>query len=183
MCGYDAEVVPGGDEGCNADRLDRSFLLRSGDDGRTWEAPVYFDPTNFDHNECMVAEASPGKLVAFMRTLAAPCMWTSRSQDGGKTWTPLVQSSISGECPYLLRHSSGALIMASRGSGVFIKLSFDGGESWPGEWRISPASAMVGMTELADGRVFIAMHEGYRVPGYVRGQTFRVTPNGPIAAD
>ncbi len=183
MCGYDADVVSGGDEGSNADRLDRSFLLRSGDDGYTWEAPTYFDPANFDHNECMVAETAPGKLVAFMRTLAAPYMWTSRSQDGGKTWTPLVQSNVAGECPYLLRHSSGALVMASRGSGTFVKLSFDGGESWPGQWRISPASAMVGMTELPDGRVFIAMHEGYRVPGYVRGQTFRVTPNGPVAAD
>ena len=183
MCGYDARVVPGGDPGRNADRLDRSIFLRSRDDGYTWGPPIYFDPDNLDHNECMVAEVGPGKLAAFMRTLAAPCMWTSRSDDCGQSWTPLGQSDITGECPQLLRHSSGVLIMTSRGAGVFAKLSFDDGKSWTKEHRLSPASAMVGMTELPDGRVFIAMHEGYRVPGYIRGQFFHVTPDGPVAAD
>ena len=28
--------------------------------------PVYFDEQNTDHNECMVAEVAPGRLVAFM---------------------------------------------------------------------------------------------------------------------
>jgi hypothetical protein len=51
------------------------------------------------------------------------------------------------------------------------------------ECRISPASAMIGMTETTDGRVLIAMHEGYRVPGYIRGQFFRVTPEGPVPAE
>ena len=110
-------------------------------------------------------------------------MWKSTSADYGKTWTPVVQSDVFGECPFLLRHSSGALVLFSRGHGSFIKLSFDDGESWTEEFRVSPASAMVGMTETADGRVLIVMHEGYRVPGYIRGQYFRVTPAGPVAAD
>ena len=181
FCGYESHTTAGGDEGTNAERVDRSLLFRSTDDGVTWDAPVYFDENNFDHNECMVAETAPGKLVAFMRTLAAPFMWTSCSEDFGRTWTPLVQSNVSGECPYLLRHNSGALIMASRGYGTFLKLSFDQGESWTTEWRISPASAMMGMTELGDGRVMIVMHEGYRVPGCIRAQCFRVTPEGPVA--
>jgi len=183
FCGYDARTTTGGHEGTNAERLDRSLFFRSTDDGVTWEKPVYFDESNYDHNECMVAETEPGKLVAFMRTLAAPFMWTSRSEDFGRTWTPLVQSNVSGECPYLVRHSSGTLIMASRGYGTFVKLSFDEGGTWTKEWRISPASAMLGMTELADGRIMIVMHEGYRTPGYIRGQFFRVTPDGPVAAE
>ncbi|MBI2190562.1 MAG: exo-alpha-sialidase [Planctomycetes bacterium] len=183
MCAYEHQTVPGGNAGCNADRLDRSLLIRSLDDGFTWEEPIHFDPTNFDHNECMIAETAPGRLVAFMRTLAAPCMWTSTSEDGGKTWSRLVQSSVSAECPSLLRHSSGALILASRGYGTFVRLSFDGGKSWTPECRISPASAMIGMTEMKDGRVLIAMHEGYRVPGYIRGQWFCVSPDGPVAVE
>ncbi len=179
---YEANVRPGGDPGCNADRLDRSLFVRSLDDGYTWEKPAYIDENNFDHNECGAAEVEPGKLVAFMRTLAMPCMWTSRSEDGGKTWRPLVQSNVSAECPCLLRHSSGALILGSRGYGTFIHLSFDQGKSWTTRFRISPASAMMGMVELPDGRVFIAMHEGYRVPGNIRGQFFRVTPDGPVEA-
>jgi len=182
MTGYEADTVPGGDVGRNDQRLDRSVLFRSEDDGITWSGPVYFDKQNFDHNECMVAETEPGKLVAFMRTLRARNMWTSVSADGGLTWTKLSQSNISGECPYLLAHSSGALIMCNRGFGTFIKLSFDHGKSWTEEYRISPASAMVGMTEMPDKTVFIAMHEGYRVPGHIRGQFFRVTRQGPDSA-
>jgi len=179
MCGYEADSTHGA---TNADRLDRSLLFRSTDDGYTWDEPIYFDENNFDHNECMVAEVEPGRLVAFMRTLRATYMWASTSEDGGQTWTPLVSSNVSAECPYLLRHRSGTLVMASRGCGTFVRLSFDGACSWTEEFRISPASAMVGMTEMADGRVLIIMHEGYRVPGYIRGQFFRITLDGPVAA-
>ena len=179
MCGYRAEIIPGG-ENRNDQRRDQSVLLRSEDDGKTWQEPIYFDRENFDHNECMVAEVEPGKLVAFMRTLRAMKMWTSTSQDGGLTWTPLVQSNITGECPFMLRHSSGALILSSRGAGTFLKLSFDQGQSWSKEFRISPASAMVGMTEAKDGRVLIVMCETPWHPGYyIRGQFFRVTRDGP----
>jgi hypothetical protein len=178
MCGWECCTPPGADAG--AHRLDRSLLFRSSDDGRTWEGPTYFDEANFDHNECMLVETTPGKLVAFMRTGDAPYMWMSTSEDYGLSWTPLVQSNVSGTCPYLLGHSSGALILFSRGEGCYLKLSFDRGQTWTRETRISPASAMVGMTETTDGRVLIAMHEGYRVPGYIRGQFFRVTPDGPV---
>ena len=182
MSGYECKTIEGGSVESNADRLDRSLLFRSTDDGYTWEEPIYFDKNNFDHNECMVAEVEPGQLVAFMRTLRAPCMWTSTSEDDGRTWTPLVQSEISAECPFLLRHSSGALILGNRGFGTFLRLSFDRGRTWSQTYRISPASAMMAMVEMSDGRVLNVMHEGYRVPGNVRGQFFRVTPDGPQSA-
>jgi hypothetical protein len=183
MTAYECNAVEGGNVGSNADRLDRSLLLRSTDDGYTWEEPIYFDEDNCDHNECMVAETEPGRLIAFMRTLRAPFMWTSTSEDGGDTWTPLTQSNISAECPFLLRHSSGALVLGSRGFGTFLRLSFDGGRAWSGTYRMSPASAMMAMVEMSDGRVLKVMHEGYRRPGNIRGQFFRVTPDGPVAAD
>jgi photosystem II stability/assembly factor-like uncharacterized protein len=108
---------------------------------------------------------------------------TSASDDCGKTWKPLAQSSISAECPHLLRHSSGTLILCGRGLGAHVRLSYDNGRTWSRIYRISSACPMVGMTEMGDGRVFIVMHEGYRVPGYIRGQFFRVTPDGPVAAE
>ncbi|MEW6751248.1 MAG: sialidase family protein [Candidatus Latescibacterota bacterium] len=178
MCGYEADSSRGDD---NSRRRDRSRLFRSADDGITWQEPVYLDPANFDHNECMVAEVAPGRLVAFMRTLRAVNMWTSRSADGGHIWSRLAQSEISAECPCLLAHRSGTLILGSRGAGTFLRLSPDGGQTWGGLFRLSPASAMMGMAEMADGRVLVVMHEGYRVPGNVRGQYFRVTPDGPVA--
>jgi len=179
---HESDPIPGGSAERNDQRRSRSVLFRSTDDGRTWSAPIYFDKENFDCNECMVAETAPGKLVAFMRTLRAPHMWTGTSNDGGLTWTKLVESNVSGDCPYLLAHSSGALILFSRGAGAFIKLSFDQGRSWTGQCRISPAAAMAGMAELSDGTILIAMHEGYRVGQYIRGQRFRVTAQGPVPA-
>jgi len=180
MTGYESKVLTGADGATTS--LDQSLLFRSADDGRTWDEPIYFDPDNFDHNECMVAEVEPGKLVAFMRTQRAPTMWRSESADGGRTWTPLVRSDVGGSCPYLLRHSCGVFVLISREAGVYVKLSFDQGRSWSAEYRISPASAMVGAVEMADGRILIAMHEGYGVPGYIRGQFFRVAPDmaGPV---
>ena len=180
MTAYEADDSAGHD---NAHRRDRALLLRSADDGRTWGEPTFFDAANFDHNECMVAEVSPGHLVAFMRTLRATHMWHSSSRDGGRTWSPLAESDISAECPCLLRHSSGALILGSRGAGTFVRLSVDGGQTWGTTWRISPASAMMGMVEMADGRVLVVMHEGYRVPGAIRGQFFRLADHGLVAAD
>ena len=180
MCAYEADDSRGED---NSRRQDRSLLLRSGDDGITWDEPVYFEADNFDHNECMVAEVAPDRLVAFMRTLRATGMWTSRSADGGRTWTRLEPSDISAECPCLLAHSSGTLVLGSRGVGTFLRTSGDRGQTWGDTFRLSPASAMMGMGEMGDGLMMIVMHEGYRVPGYIRGQFFRVTPEGPVACE
>jgi len=184
FCRYEDETTDACGEEVNAGRLDRSLFFRSEDDGRTWEAPIVFDEENFDHNECLVAEVGPGRLAAFMRTLGGDFR-TSRSEDSGKTWTtPAAHPNMSSrDHPHLLRHSSGALVMCSRGLGTFMKLSFDDGESWTNAWRISPASAIVGMTELSDGRVLIVIPEGYRTPGRVRGQFFRVTEEGPVPAE
>jgi len=166
----------------NAERRDRSLFLRSADDGMTWpDEPVYMAPDNHDHNECMVAEVEPGHLLAFMRTLRARYMWTSSSEDGGRTWAPLTQTDISAECPCLLAHSSGTLVLGSRGAGVFVRISVDRGRTWGETYRVSPMSAMMGMVEMEDGRILLVGHEGYRIPGNIRGQYIRLTPAGPTA--
>ncbi len=184
MTGYKAELIKGAKSETNATRKDHSLLFRSYDDGYSWEKPTYFDKNNNDHNECMVAEVELGNLIAFMRTLRAPYMWQSNSNDYGHTWAPLVASEMRDvSCPFLLKLSYGPLILGSRGPGTFITISYDNGKTWTKPYRISPASAMMSMVEMQDGRVLILMHEGYRwFGGKIRGQFFRVTPNGPVAA-
>ena len=184
MTGYGTALKKGAKGESNATRQDRSLLFISHDDGYTWGKPIFFDKNNYDHNECAVAEVKPGHLIAFMRTLRAPSLWTSSSNDYGYTWRPLVQSKIGDvSVPSLLKLTSGALILASRGPGTFINISYDNGKTWSKPYRISPASAMMSMVEMPDGRVLILMHEGYRwFGGKIRGQFFRVTKNGPVAA-
>ena len=89
ITGYYARTNEGGDEGHDFARLDNSVVFRSRDDGYTWDPPTCIDETNHDHNECMLVEGEPGHLVAFMRTLMAPYMWMSRSEDYGRNWTPV----------------------------------------------------------------------------------------------
>ena len=179
---YHVQTVEGGSVESNAERRDRSLAIRSTDDGRTWTGPYYLDPENFDSNECMGAECADGSIVAFARTLRAPFMWMSRSRDKGLTWSRQVPSDCTGECPQLLRHGSGVLIMGSRGNGIFMKTSVDEGRSWSRETRISLCSGMMGMTEMKDGRVLVVFHEAYRTPTRIRGHYMKVRPDGSLTA-
>ena len=181
MTGYRSELMPGAEVMDNTTRRDQSFVVRSTDDGKTWGAPILIDTTHFDTNECMIAEPRPGKLVSFSRTLRGRHMWTSTSVDGGMTWSALEESSVPGECPYLLSHSSGAIVMTSRDFiGNSVRVSFDEGKTWTRPRRV-PVSGMANMAELEDGRVLIAGHTGWANPTWIHCDTFRVTPDGPVA--
>ncbi len=37
---------------------------------------------------------------------------------------------------------------------------------------------MMGITQLADGRILVVYHTGYRTPARIRAQFLRVTPDG-----
>ena len=181
MTGYKCDLAPGARFMDNDTRRDQSFIVRSTDDGKTWGAPILIDTTHFDTNECMIAEPRPGKLISFSRTLRGRHMWTATSEDGGLTWSPLEESSIPGECPYLITHSTGAIVMTSRApGGNAVRISFDGGATWTRPCRV-PVSGMASMVELADGRVLIAGHTGWANPTWIHCDTFRVSPDGPVA--
>ena len=178
---YHVQTVSGELEGTNAERRDRSLVIRSTDDGLTWTGPHYLDPENFDSNETMGAELTDGRIVAFSRTLRASHMWMSVSEDKGLTWSKQTPSKCTGECPYLLRHSSGVLVMGNRGSGIYMKTSTDDGRTWSRETRISLCSGMMGMVETGDGRLLVVFHEAYRTPTRIRGQYMHVDPDGTLS--
>ena len=81
---------------------------------------------------------------------------------------------MAAECPSVLGHSDGTIILGNRGAGIFLNISRDGAKTWD-VVRVSPASGMMGMTELPDGRILLVYHTGYRVPGRIRAQLLRVT--------
>ncbi|MFH1007170.1 MAG: sialidase family protein [Candidatus Latescibacterota bacterium] len=183
MTGVEYRILPGGDSHTIGGRVDKALVFHSADDGHTWDAPTPFNPPVFDSTEAVVAEIEPGRLLALMSIKSSDKKWRTTSADGGRTWTPLSRTDLSGYCSDLLRHSSGALILAHRAFGTFIVISFDDGATWTSPWRLSPVSAMMSMAEMDDGRIGIFFNEGYRVPGRIRAQFFRVTPEGPVAAD
>ena len=161
----------------------RSLVIRSADDGKTWTGPHYLDPTNFESNDCMVIERGNGNLLAFSRALHDRFMWENESHDNGLTWTKQVRSV----CPrvdhhYIIRHSSGVLLMASRGQGVLINTSPDEGKTWSRETRVGVCSGNAVMTELRDGRVLVVSHEAYRRPTRLRAHYMQVHKDGTLSA-
>ncbi len=149
-------------------------IYRSTDDGETWTGPFCVDLTRQDTDEGMVAELPDGRLQAFMRPSRTPYIYTAYSSDGGIHWSDIEPTDNIGLSPYLLNHSSGAIILAFRGSGIDVRVSRDGCKTWGPRTRISPASGMIGMTEMADGRLFITYNIGYRFPGKIEAQYLHV---------
>ncbi len=126
-------------------------------------------------------ERRDGSLVSFARCLDERFMWRSVSRDGGRTWSRQVRSA----CPrvdhhFMIRHGSGVFLLASRGEGIFVNTSVDEGRTWSRGTRISLCSGNVAMTELADGRVLVVFHEGYRRQSRVRAQFLRVRRDGVV---
>lgn len=63
---------------------------------------------------------------------------------------------------------------------VLLVTSRDEGRTWSRGTRISVCSGNVAMTEVADGRVLVVFHEGYRRPTRVRAQFLRVRRDGIV---
>ena len=96
-------------------------------------------------------------------------MYTTCSDDGGKTWSEMKPMGISGAPGHLMVHSSGALILTySRREhpiGERALVSYDGGMTWTDEYELTanvpydngyPATA-----ELPDGSLVTVYYEKY----------------------
>lgn len=95
-------------------------------------------------------------------------MFSTFSDDGGKTWSPLRNMGTDGMPPHLMLHSSGAVI-CSYGRryepyGEFAVVSFDGGETWPKKYTIFPDApdpdlGYPSSVELPDGKILTVYYQ------------------------
>jgi len=158
-------------------RTNQTFVVRSEDDGRTWSAPIAVEESHYDTNEGAVAELDSGDLLMFMRSVRSPYMWKARSQDKGRTWLPLERTNITLDCPQFRRHSSGLLVLQTRGGAV--QISEDDGESWGPVWNIGHAVHMGCLLETADGALLVVhLDAGFAAITKVRASRIRVTAKG-----
>lgn len=109
-----------------------------------------------------------------------------RSTDDGLTWTGPhwidAANARSNECMVLERRDGGLVAFARCLDERFMwrSISRDEGRTWSRGTRISVCSGNVVMTEVADGRVLVVYHEGYRRPTRIRAQFLRVRADGVV---
>ena len=131
---------------------DQSHLFRSTDGGKTWEGPIVIGPGVSDMNETDVAQTTDGALVAVIRPCSSSDAWTSRSEDGGLTWSRARRLPFIAVSPTLTRTRSGTLVLWCRVGPAAVRISRDSGETW------SKAVRIADMTSEGWGEV--AMVEG-----------------------
>jgi Neuraminidase (sialidase) len=149
--------------------------VKSHDGGKTWKdlaligekAGVFLDA------ETDVVPLKDGKLLAALRSSKAD-MHYAVSDDAGKTWGPVRSFGFKGHCPYLLRHSSGVILLAHRVPDTSLHWSADEGKTWSGPVKIDTVrGAYPSMVELPDGLVYCVYYEEGKGSG-IRGLRLRV---------
>ncbi len=159
----------------------RCYLLRSGDEGLTWDyvTTIATPPMNqegFGEPVLLRLTHGPraGRLICQMRTGRETAVAQSESDDDGKTWTkPHFLSwafgrfgrtrDIIGVDPDLTEMSDGTLVMGYghkpdyRDNGNFVAFSLDQGATWTEETRISTemTRAYVGVRETSPGHLYV----------------------------
>ncbi|HAF70266.1 MAG: hypothetical protein XD60_1088 [Acetothermia bacterium 64_32] len=142
-----------------------AYLLRSSDDGKTWEGSLISE----GFNETAILALSARRFIAVMRRNAAMSeaeLWQVESKDGGYTWSKPRRITGPAEHPgdlLLLRSGDVLLSFGHRRPpyGVRAVISEDGGKSWRSErtlvlisdcstWDVGYPSSV----QLPDGSIY-----------------------------
>ena len=154
--------------------------VESRDDGMTWQKLGVVDlPEGYGEeriHEPHVVELPDGSLLGAVRISggsdgsAHNTVYTTVSQDGGKTWSKPNILGVCGTPPHLLLHSSGAVVMVysrrANPHGQRAIVSWDGGRTWSEEIVIAPESpdwdhGYPASVELSDGSILTVYYQKY----------------------
>jgi hypothetical protein len=135
--------------------------VKSRDGGKTWT-----DFCTIGENcgvrldaETDVIPLKDGSLFAALRS-SPDNMYYSVSPDAGKTWSPVSDIGFKGHCPYLLRHSSGVILLGLRLPGTSVYWSADEAKTWQGPLQVDTRiGAYPSLLETKDGRVLCVYYE------------------------
>jgi hypothetical protein len=162
----------------------RVMSVRSADDGKTWTTPVVLFDTPFDDRDPHLAALRDGTLICTWFLTAFPdrplptgrphAVYTARSADDGKSWTPPAELKIDARewfvCSAPVRElADGTLILGlytetvagKRAYGATVR-STDGGKTWTDVARIGDMAEMyldaeTDVVQLKDGTLLAAL--------------------------
>ncbi len=123
----------GSDNPSGDDTDDCAYILRSDDNGRTWDRPTLIAD---GYNETALLSTGDGVLIAAMRSVhEGGLISVCRSTDGGDTWDAPLEVTGGREHPADLTLLSNGWILMIYGVrhdpfGVQARVSKDGGRSW-----------------------------------------------------
>lgn len=150
----------------------RAGFARSTDGGRTWLPVVRVgQESDFMVNETDVVTLRDGSLLAALRGHAKEniLMQTTRSRDGGLTWSAFEPGGFLADAPSFTRLSSGEILLSYRGYApdrvwtsayTAFRVSRDEGRTWEGPYRVARQhGAYPATVELRDGTVLMVYYE------------------------
>ncbi|NUQ63895.1 MAG: exo-alpha-sialidase [Pirellulales bacterium] len=151
---FDRHVFDSGPAGILAvvyDAASHAYLLKSADDGRTWN---HFS-TIGKGDEPSVARLSPTEMTALLRQDGMTPLHQVFSHDGGKTWSQpavLEEGSVDAD---LVVMSDGTLAASYGRPGSNLMLSADGGRTWSAHAVVTDQSGFnyTTLTEVSPGRL------------------------------
>ena len=162
--------------------------VESHDEGKTWKLLGVVDLPELDPaigpeggvkethvHEPHAIELPDGTLLGAVRISgfgghARNMIYTTRSTDGGKTWSKPEIQDLVGAPPHLMLHSSGAVVMTYstrvEPHTQRAKVSYDGGITWGEELIVAPPSpdwdhGYPSSVELSDGSILTVYYQKY----------------------
>lgn len=137
--------------------ISQGSVIFSDDGGRTWQPEVLIDNAGMKLDaETDLIELRDGTLFAAQR----PEMAFAKSTDGGASWSVSKPMGFAGHCPYFLRTSSGAIVLAFRLPQTSLRFSRDEAETWSENVVVDDViGAYPSMVNLKDGSVLIVYYE------------------------
>jgi len=156
------------------------YAVESTDDGKTWQKLGHVDfpagCTRANIHEPYAIELPDGRIMGALRGQGAEvpfrfCIYTTFSEDGGRTWSAPEALDMAGSPPHMLLHSSGALILSyARRSEPFserARISYDGGKTFGEEIILSEVApgdlGYPSTVELSDGSLLTVYYQ--KLPG------------------
>ena len=144
----------------------RTFVVRSGDRGRTWDyhATVAYDPSVGLESFCEpgLLRLPSGEILCFMRTGGSggkqTPLYLNRSSDDGKTWSKPVPIADRGVWPSACRMESGVLACTYGRPGNWLAFSLDNGHTWTGHlcfYQGGLTTSYNSVEEVAPGRLLV----------------------------